>query len=177
LTLSAYGFDDEAETIVNKLQEKHPEHTIINSVLAPIVRAGIALARERPAEAIEHLQMVEPYELGFAAVLAPIYLRAQSYLMLGSGSEAAQQFQRLLDHRGSEPFSPFYPVAPLGVARAEASIGNIKASLKSYERFITNWTDADQDIPVLIEARKEYRDLNSKLNSRRKAHTVHSSKR
>src|SRR4030095_6703216 len=176
LTLSAYGFDDEAETIVNKLQEKHPEHTIINSILAPIVRAGIALARKRPAEAIEHLQLVEPYELAFAAVLAPIYLRAQSYLMLGSSSEAAQQFQRLLDHRGSEPFSPFYSVAPLGLARAEARSGNIKASLEAYDRFISNWTDADQDIAVLMEARKEYRDLISKSNSRRKAHTVHSLK-
>jgi DNA-binding winged helix-turn-helix (wHTH) protein/tetratricopeptide (TPR) repeat protein len=177
LTLSAYGSDGEAETIVNTLQEKHPEHTIINSILAPIVRAGIALARKRPAEAIEHLQVVEPYELGFAAVLAPIYLRAQSYLMLGLGSEAAQQFQRLLDHRGSEPFSPFYSVAPLGLARAEAKSGNIKASLEAYERFITNWTDADQDVAVLIEARKEYRDLNSKLNSHRRTRTVHSSKR
>ena len=89
-------------------------------MLAPIVSAGIALARRQPAQAIEQLYIVAPYELGFIAALAPIYLRAQSYLMLGLGQQAAEQFQRILDYRGSDPFSPFYPAASVGAARALA---------------------------------------------------------
>ena len=161
LTLSACGCDDEAETIVNRLVEEHPEHTIINSVLAPIVRAGISLARKQPAQAIERLRVVAPYELGFAAVLAPIYLRAQSYLMLGCASEAAGEFQRLVDHRGSEPFSPFYVIAQLGLARAHARERNVAMSRQAYKKFLADCADADFDIPVLLEAKQEAAQIES----------------
>jgi hypothetical protein len=70
------GCEDEAQVITDELTKAHPEHTIINSVLAPIVRAGIALAREEPSQAITELQSVAQYELGFCAVLAPLHLRA-----------------------------------------------------------------------------------------------------
>jgi tetratricopeptide (TPR) repeat protein len=160
LTLSACGCDKEAETIVEKLVKTHPQHTIINSVLAPIVRAGIALARKQPAEAIEHLEVVAPYELGFAAVLAPIYLRANSYLMLGAARKAANEFHRLMDHRGSEPFSPFYAVARLGLARALAKANDVAGSRKAYNEFLADWADADVEIPILTEARKEATQFN-----------------
>jgi DNA-binding winged helix-turn-helix (wHTH) protein/tetratricopeptide (TPR) repeat protein len=155
LTLSACGCDKEAETIVGRLVNPYPQHTIINCVLAPIVRAGIALARKQPAKAIEHLEDVAPYELGFAAVLAPIYLRANSYLMLGAAIKAANEFQRLLDHRGSEPFSPFYAVARLGFARALAKANEIARSRKAYAEFLAQWADADSGIPVVLEAKGE----------------------
>jgi DNA-binding winged helix-turn-helix (wHTH) protein/tetratricopeptide (TPR) repeat protein len=159
LTLSAYGCDAEAEAIVEKLVENCPEHTIINSILAPIVRAGIALARQQPAQAIKHLEVVAPYELGFAAVLAPLYLRAHSYLMLGSAIEAAKEFQRLVDHRGSEPYSPFYAVARLGLARAHARAKNLAMSAKAYKSFLADWASADFDNPVLTEAKQESAQL------------------
>lgn len=177
LTLSGTGFEDEAQAIVDELVKTHPNHTIINLVLVPIVKASIALARKKAAQAIEELKVVAPYELGFAAVLAPIYLRAQAYLMLGAGEEAVQEFQRLLDHRGSEPFSPFHSVAPLGLARAQAQMGDVEASSKNYESFISNWSNADDDIPVLVEAREEYRQLKSKRTSAQKARTVRASKK
>ena len=119
LTLAMCGCEDEAKVITDELTKAHPEHTIINSVLAPIVRAGIALAKGTPSQAITELQGVAQYELGFCAVLAPLYLRAGAYLQQGSSEEAAQEFQRILNHRGSEPFSPFCAVAPLGLARVK----------------------------------------------------------
>jgi tetratricopeptide (TPR) repeat protein len=159
LTLSATGFSDEAETIVDKLVNANPQHTLINSVLAPIVRAGIALARSEPSVALKHLRDAAPYELGFCAILAPLYLRSQTYLLQGSGADAAQEFQRLLDHRGSEPFSPFCVAAWVGLARALALVGNISASLAAYERFLSEWSEADSDVPILSEAGDEYARL------------------
>ena len=103
--------------------------------------------------------MVAPFELGFIAALAPVYLRGQSYLMLGMAREAAEQFQRILDHGGTDPFSPFHAVAPLGLARACATAGDLDQSLKAYEQFLTEWTEADRDVPVLLEARDEYHRL------------------
>lgn len=159
LTLSACGCEDEAEAIVEKLVEEHPEHTIINSILVPIAKAGIALARKEPIEALKQLEAVKPFELGFSAVLAPIYLRAQAYLMQGCGVEAAREFQRIRDCRGSEPFSPFYAIAPLGMARAQVIAGNKASALEASRQFLSSWVNADSNVPVLVQAREEYASM------------------
>jgi tetratricopeptide (TPR) repeat protein len=159
LTLAMTGFASDATAIVSEISRTNPEHTFINSVMVPIVRAGIELSGKQPARAIEHLRVVAPYELGFVAALAPIYLRGQSYLRNGSGHEAALEFQRILDHRGTDPFSPFHAVAPLGLARARAMAGDVAGSLQAYERFLAGLADADSDVPVMLEARQEYSRL------------------
>jgi DNA-binding winged helix-turn-helix (wHTH) protein/tetratricopeptide (TPR) repeat protein len=161
MTLAATGCAGEAEAITAELAHTSPEHTFINSVLGPIARAAIELGRRQPSRAIDELRVVAPYELGFIAALAPVYLRAQAFLMLGSGLEAAQEFQRILDCRGSDPFSPFYAVAPLGLARARAMAGNMAGSRDAYETFLARWTNADPDVPALLEARAEYDRLPS----------------
>src|SRR5262249_1645809 len=98
LILAASGSATEADAIINGLSKAHPDNTAINSILLPIVRAGIALIRERPEEGIEQLRIAAPYETGLGAALAPIYLRGQLYLKQGSGQKAAEEFQRILDH-------------------------------------------------------------------------------
>jgi len=123
------------------------------------VMATAALGRGEPALAIEALQPVAPYERGFIAAFAPIHLRGQAYLALREGRRAAAEFQRILDHRGTDPFSPFHACAPLGLARAYHLIGDIAASLREYERFFANWTQADCGVPILVEARAEYDQL------------------
>jgi tetratricopeptide (TPR) repeat protein len=159
LPLSIAGFAAEAEAIVREIVDANPQHTIINLILAPIVRAGIALAREQPEQSIEILKVVAPYELGFIAALAPIYLRAQSYLMQGSFSRAAAEFERILDHRGSDPFSAFYPVALVDAARAHAMTGNIPASRRGYAQFFEEWKSADSEIPLLRQADSQLEEL------------------
>ncbi len=163
LVLATAGNMGEAQLLADELVRNNPEHTIINSILVPIVRAGIALANKRPASALEELQIVAPYEFGFIAALAPLHLRAEAYLMQELAAEAASEFQRLLDHRGSEPFSPFYAIAPLGLARAHAMVGNTPAALEAYQQFLTSWFEADADVPVLLQAREEYNRLRSRL--------------
>ena len=155
LILALHGAPREAGSVADKLARANPEHTMINSVLVPIVRAGIELGSHRPVAALEHLAVVAPYELGFIAALIPVHLRAHAYLALGNGREAADAFQRVLDRRGTDPFSPFHAVAPLGAARAFAIAGDTPASVHMYERFLTSWRGADADVPVLREARDE----------------------
>jgi eukaryotic-like serine/threonine-protein kinase len=132
LTLAMCGCEDEAQSILDEITAAHPEHTIINSVLGPMVRAGIALAKGEPTQAIAELQQSAEYELGFCAVLAPLYLRAEAYLQQGASEKAAAEFQRILDKRGSEPFSPFYAVAPLGLARAHEMAATLAKSGGTY---------------------------------------------
>ena len=154
LALALTGSTRDAEAIVNELVRGNPHHTLINAVLVPIVRAAVALGRAQPARALEHLDVVAPHELGFIAALLPVHLRGHAYLMLGSPERATGEFQRILDHRGSDPFSPFHAVAPLGLARARAAAGDTCGSLREYERLAAAWVDADRDLPVLREARE-----------------------
>jgi len=161
LTLALTGSPGEAEAIATDLTNKNPEHTIINSILAPLVRAAIELTRDQPERALEQLAIVAPYELGFAAALAPIYLRAQAYSISGSLPQAIGEYQRIIEHRGSDPFSAFYPAALVGLARTNARAGDTAASLDSYQRFLADWKEADSETPILISARKEFDHLKS----------------
>jgi hypothetical protein len=156
LVLGRTGFTREADAIVKELTAANPAHTIIQSVLAPIVRAGIELSCQRPTQAVAQLEAAAPYELGFMAAFAPVYLRAQAYQMMGAGDRAALQFQHILDHRGTDPFSPFHAVAAVGLARARAMAGDSAGSRQAYESFFAGWAEADSDVPVLLEARDEY---------------------
>jgi hypothetical protein len=55
--------------------------------------------------------------------------------------------------------SPNTVLAHLGLARATVMQGDGAKARKAYEEFFALWKDADQDIPVLIEAKKEYEKL------------------
>jgi len=51
-----------------------------------------------------------------------------------------------------------YPLAHLGIARRCSESRHIE-SAPSYQNFFAFWKDADADLPVLIEAKKEYKKL------------------
>jgi len=86
-------------------------------------------------------------------------MRGLSFLKLGKGAEAAAEFQKIVGTRSWAPMSPLYPLAHLGLARATALQGDTAKARKVYEDCFTLWKDADADIPVLIEAKKEYEKL------------------
>ena len=159
LILATTGSTEEAEAFIGELTTAHPDHTIVNAILLPILKAGVELNRNRLEEGIEHLRLAAPYETGLAAGFLPIHLRGRLYLMQGAGQKAAAEYQRILAHRGADPFSPLHAVARLGLARAHALAGNVAGSLQAYEQFLAGWREADLDVPVLLEARDEYRRL------------------
>ena len=55
--------------------------------------------------------------------------------------------------------SVFYALSYLQQGRAYAATGDATAARRSYDAFLSAWTDADPDVPVLIEARREYATL------------------
>ena len=127
-------------------------------------RIGVDLELERnhPAEAIARLESAAPYELGGppgGAVFWPIYIRGEAFLKTRDGVKAAAEYQKILDHRGESPLSALYPLAHLGLARAAALGGDAAKSRKAYQDFLALWKDADADLPILIEAKKEYERL------------------
>ena len=125
--------------------------------MLPLVEARIELQRGNAAQAIQLLETTRPFE---AYALFPIaYLRGQANLTQQKGAEAAAEFQKIIDHRGSLPTSPMYPLAQLGLARAAVLSGDTTKARKSYQDFFALWKDADPDLPILQEARREYEKL------------------
>ena len=86
-------------------------------------------------------------------------MRGQAYLAQSKGKEAAAEFQTILDHSGWAPVSALFPLAHLGMARSAVLQGDTDKARKSYQDFFALWKDADQDIPILIKAKKEYEQL------------------
>lgn len=81
------------------------------------------------------------------------------YLDLKQGNEAAAEFQKILDSRGVDPLSSLRALARLGLARAAAISGDTEKSRTEYQNFFAAWKDADADLPILVQARKEYDQL------------------
>jgi len=119
--------------------------------------------------------------------LYPVYVRGEAYLCLRQGSQAAAEFQKLPDHPGVIMNFPLGALAHLGQGRAYALqagvdltssqgplsrlfkfIGGQRPPLQpealakaraAYQDFFTLWKDADPDIPILKQARAEYKKL------------------
>lgn len=67
--------------------------------------------------------------------------------------------EKILDNRGQAPISALYPLAHLGLARAVTLTGDQSKSRKAYQDFLALWKDAYSDLPVLLEAKQEYKKL------------------
>jgi tetratricopeptide (TPR) repeat protein len=158
--LSWCGEIEQPESLIDEMITRYPNHTLLNGFWIPTIKAAIETQRGEPALAIQLLQPAIQYdEVPFPAGFLAKYLRAQAYLQLGDGSKAAVEFQRILDRKGQEPLSTQYPLAHLGIARSAKLDGDIAKSRKAYQDFLALWKDADPDIPILIEAQKEYAEL------------------
>jgi serine/threonine protein kinase/Flp pilus assembly protein TadD len=166
LALARSGALIDGEEMAQDLTRRFPHDTLIMGYWLPTIQAAIEIGRGNPSHAIEILQATAPYELGepypqvqVGAYLYPIYLRAQSYLLLHSGAQAAAEFQKILNHRGIVMNCPLGALSRLGIARAYALQGHAVESRSAYLGFFTIWKDADQDIPILKEAKAEYARL------------------
>jgi tetratricopeptide (TPR) repeat protein/predicted Ser/Thr protein kinase len=155
--LATCGEFGQTQTITGELTRRFPKDTILNKVLLPLIQARIELHRGNPAQAIQLLETTRPYE-GYA-LFQIAYLRGQSYLNQQRATDAAAEFQKILDHRGWQPTSPLYSLAHLGLARAVALSGDTTKARKPYQDFFALWKDADPDILILQEARREYEKL------------------
>ncbi|HWY15056.1 MAG TPA: winged helix-turn-helix domain-containing protein [Rhizomicrobium sp.] len=147
------GDFDRAARLAMALGNRNPDSTEINDEVLPVARAVIALGHGNPNDAIAALNPSRPYEL--RDFWAP-YLRAQAYFEMKAPDAAAVEFRKILANRGVDGTSPLYPLAYLGLARALHSEGRLDESRASYEKLFAFWKNADDDLPALMDARREY---------------------
>jgi tetratricopeptide (TPR) repeat protein/tRNA A-37 threonylcarbamoyl transferase component Bud32 len=159
LALAQAGDANRATKMVGDLARERPLDTLLNSVTVPTARAIVEIERNKPSEAIAHLEAARPYELGVGSGYLPTYIRGEAHLRARQGAEAAAEYQKILDHRGLDPTSPLYPLAHLGLGRAYALEGDTARARTAYQDFLALWKDADPDIPILQQAKAEYAKL------------------
>jgi hypothetical protein len=151
------GDASQANTIIDELTKRFPTDTLVNEQRIAVIQATLALHN---GNSVQALQLLESTRTHGGYLLFPIaYLRGQAYLNDKKGAEAAAQFQEILEHRGWSPLSYFYPFAQLGLARAAVLQGNTATARKAYQDFLATWKDADPELSLLIEAKKEYEKL------------------
>jgi DNA-binding winged helix-turn-helix (wHTH) protein/tetratricopeptide (TPR) repeat protein len=152
--LGQAGNVTQAEALAAKLDERFPEDTFQQKVLLPIARSIIECEQGNAVKAVGLLVPVTQYPNA-----AVSYHRAQAYLAAGEYGEAVADFNVVIGHRGWPEWELFSPLAQLGLARAYAMQGDGDLSRKAYDVFFTTWKDADPDIPILVQAKAEYKKL------------------
>lgn len=160
--LALSGDEANAQRLMEEWHTRYPADTMANDLWMPTARAAIEINRGNPAQAIDLLKAAARYELGSwpgGVHFVPIYMRGQAYLRAKQGDAAAKEFQKILEHRGVSPISPLYALAHLGLGRASRLADDTATARRADQDFLALWKDADPDIPILQEAKREYAEL------------------
>jgi serine/threonine protein kinase/tetratricopeptide (TPR) repeat protein len=157
--LARAGDAARAEAVVAVLAKENPSNTMVNSFDLPVIRATLEIGRNNPAKAVEILQSVMPFDLANQRAMLSTYQRGRAYLALHKGSEAAAEFQKIVDHPGVVLNSITGALAKLGLARAYAGEGDPAKARVAYQDFFALWKDADPNVPILLAAKSEYAKL------------------
>jgi serine/threonine protein kinase len=164
LALTFAGDAARVRSLADDLGGRFPQDTVVQFNYLPTIQAQLALGRNEFSRALEALQAAASYELGggagaFSTILYPVYVRGEAYLAGRHGSEAAIEFQKILDHRGIAFNEPIAALAHLQLARSYALQGDAAKAKTAYRDFLMLWKDADPDIPIFIAAKTEYAKL------------------
>jgi tetratricopeptide (TPR) repeat protein len=157
--LAMNGQTTEALALVTHTETSYPDATFVRTVLGPVTRAVIALRQHKSEDAVEALKPAVQTEYGTVAGLVPPYLRGEALRQKRAFTEAVAEYQKVLQHRGVDPFAPVVPLAQLGIARSYAQSGEIGASRRAYDELFAMWKGADAAFHPLVAARAEYARL------------------
>jgi eukaryotic-like serine/threonine-protein kinase len=155
-TLALCNEQKQATEALSALEKRYPQDTLIHELSVPQARAWLAIKAGDPQGALSLLERVRSHD---AASYAP-YLRGLAYLELKDARNAIDSFQNATRLKGRAYInrSP-YALSYLGLGRAYAMAGNKPDAKKAYDAFFSEWKNADADLPVIAEAKKEYAQL------------------
>jgi tetratricopeptide (TPR) repeat protein len=142
--------------MLSDLEKRYPEDTLVRELFVPQSRAWLAIKAGDPQRALLLLELVRAHDL---TSYAP-YLRGLAYLALKDPRNATASFQDATRLKGNayNNGSP-YALSFLGLGRAYAMAGDKANAKKAYDVFFSEWKNADADLPVIAEAKKEYAQL------------------
>ncbi len=156
---SSCGDSAQSQLMIDELQTRFPLDTIAISIVIPSIKAENEIQRGNGAAAVQFLESSRKYDFGFLTGVSAIYLRGRAYLQQRMAAEAVAEFEKIFSRRGVDPIALERPLGRLGLARAYAMLGDTSKARKEYQDFLAMWKDADADLQILIDAKKEYEAL------------------
>ena len=132
--------------------EEHPGTAYLYNYM-PSVKASIAMAQDKPLDAIAALEVPTPYVV---RSMEARLMAGNAYLEAGQLQHAEEQFRNILDN---PPFNAGLNLARLGLARVYVKAGDPAKARAEYQAFLARWKDADPDLPVLKTAKMELASL------------------
>jgi eukaryotic-like serine/threonine-protein kinase len=155
-TMALCNQEKQANQLLTALEKRYPEDTLVQELLVPQARAWLAIKAGDAQRALVLLERVRAHD---AASSAP-YVRGLAYLQLKDSRNAIASFLDATRLKGQAyaTGSP-YALSFLGLGRAYAMAGNKPEAKKAYDVFFSEWKNADSDLPVIAEAKKEYAQL------------------
>src|SRR5260370_30084559 len=144
LALAYAGDANRAQKLVDEFDRRFHEDTVVRLNYLPTLRAKLAISRSNTSRALDLLGAAAPYELGLPAYsdynwpnLYPAYVRGEAYLAAHRGSEAAAEFQKILNHRSIVLNEPIGALARLQLGRAYTLSGDSPKANAAYKQLLT----------------------------------------
>ena len=159
VALALTGDQTQARNIIEALKRQYPADTGVQRIGVTLVSALSDITENHPDKALQELRNARRYQDGAYWCFPIRYARGLAHLKNHQPSDAADDFQQIIDHRGVSPSAPEWTLAHLGLARAYALQSDTAKTRAAYEDFFTLWKDADPDIPILKQAKAEYAKL------------------
>lgn len=162
----ALARDKRALRMTEDFARLHPEDTSVQFQYLPSLRALLALNRGEASVAVEDSQIPANYEVAFSGTsyqffgaMYPVYVRGLAYLQLHEYERAAVEFKKILSHPGLILNDPIGALSRLQLGRALAGSGDHAKARATYSEFLSLWKDADPNLPILLDAQAESKQL------------------
>ena len=165
IILARAGDIRRAQALMDDIEKRYPDHSVVQSYWLPTIRAQVALRAGDPPTALRELRTAAPLDLlypqvFFYSLMPSVLLRGEAYMQAGEPARAAVEWRTILQNPGITQLSATVPFARVQLARSYAASTAGKApdsrTAKAYQDFLRRWDEAEPDIPLLKQARAEF---------------------
>jgi tetratricopeptide (TPR) repeat protein/predicted Ser/Thr protein kinase len=136
--------------------ERYGQDQMYKGMMGPLADAAAAMAKGDYGRAVVLLEGIGPFEAGNPLLSMT---RGMALFHAGRHADAARAFERAIANRFNTEPGVIHPVGHIWVARARAKTGDAAGARRAYQEAFAFWKNADPDIPVLVQAKREAAQL------------------
>jgi tetratricopeptide (TPR) repeat protein len=127
-----------------------------SGMMGPAADAAAAAARGEFDRALEELRRAHAFEGG-----NPLLQLGKGVVLVRAGrhAEGIATLDAAIANRFSAEPTAIFPVGRIWQARALAHTGDVARARRAYDDAFAFWKNADEDLPILVQARREYAAL------------------
>ena len=141
-----------AQRQIARIVASHSKNTLDLYFNLPELRACIDLKQGKPQQAVIDIEPARKYQLRDIGVP---YQRARAETEAGMLDQAIADYRLLLANPGVDPVWPELTLTHLRLARVLVRSGQTAQARVEYQALLDTWKNADPDLPLFIEAKRE----------------------